>query len=396
MERQRARKRKKKKSKIFPYVMLFLVVAAVSFAVAIKLFNPDMKLFSRESDENVKSPSVVATEATTGDYTYIPIEEFSNDTERQGNRVGNLLSQAGGRVVNDGTTIFVSVEGEGIFTLNPVTETGSTVSFTASIPSSDFKNLNAIDGYIYFTDSLTSVLYRAKSDSSEAEKVADDIGFCYVYDKTIYFVSADKAQIGIISVDDLSKKVLYRAESSSALCFCGISSSRVFFTSTDVSGIVEYLTVNVTDSNDLGIFREKSNPYEIMNLQLEAGFMYFCRASASGGYELCRQKIGSANVVSLADGVSPEYAVISKDRCYYSYFDSNSLIVRELNMNSSSKKTMLRVDNADVNTSMQYASTYIIAIGNLNTSQKICRATSIYTASNVVMGYNFDEKCWKY
>lgn len=396
MERQRERKSKKKKSKVFPYVLLFLVVAAISFTAALKIINPEMKLFSRESEDSGKAPSVLTTQATTGDYTYIPIEEFSNDSERQGNRIGNLLSQAGGRVVNNGTTIFASVEGEGIFTLNPATETGSAVSFTASIPSSDYKNLNAIDGYIYFTDSLTSVLYRAESGSSAAEKIADDIGFCYVYDKTIYFVSSDKSQIGIISVDDLSKKVLYRAESSSALCFCGISNSRVFFTSTDVSGIVEYLTVNTFDPNDLGIFREKSNPNEIMNLQLEAGFMYFCRVSASGGYELCRQKIGSSNIVSLADGVSPEYAVISKDRCYYSYFDSNSLIIRELNMNSNTKKTMLKVDNSDVNTSMQYASTYIFAIGNLNTSQKLCRATSIYTASNVVMSYNFDEKCWKY
>lgn len=87
--------------------------------------------------------------------------------------------------------------------------------------------------------------------------------------------------------------------------FAGISLSRVFFVTHDsVANYDEYITVNLSDSNDVLNFRDDTKNNEIVNLSFECGFMYYYKKNDDSTYSLCRQKFGSDNVVTLVDNCS--------------------------------------------------------------------------------------------
>ena len=92
-----------------------------------------------------------------------------------------------------------------------------------------------------------------------------------------------------------------------------------------------------------------------------------------------------------------DYVIINSNRLYYSSYKDSKFRMRELNMNSGSKKTLLSVSGvSDDNTlAFFHGGDYDFIIGEKSDGgEKVYRGSCVYTGSTNTM--NFKDGKWKY
>lgn len=397
----RIKKKRRKKAKKFFITAFSLIVVCISvFLITIKVMKPDFdfsKLISQsisgfieneiknnESDEKTSSTSTPIS-TTKPMLNYIEAESFKFNTSKQGNYLGNLLG--GGKVGTDLTYIYYIVDGRGIYRFNPNTE-----DYALFYSSPDtLGSINLRGDYIYFVNETSNELCKLQKGKKEARVAAENVRFAYVYDSNVYFVKTDNS-LCTMDVKALTPVTVYRPEDGE-LNFVGISLERVFFTVTDSNGTVDYLTIDSYGHRSCSYFMESTYPGEIVSMQIENGFMYYYQLQDNGTYNLCRQKYGSEKNITLLENTAvTQYVIIDSNRLYYSELDDNVFRMKELNMNSDDRKTLLKVSGADRNNlpSIQHGWEYDFIIGAGEYS-----ASCIYTSSTNVMSLN-DNKNWEY
>lgn len=394
------KKKRKKAKKIFITVLSLIIVCISAFLITIKMMKPDLdfsKLIPQsitdiaenaiENTENTeKQSSASAPPSTTKPIMdYIEAENFRFNTSKQGNYLGNLLN--GGKVGTDLTYIYYIVDGGGIYRFNPNTE-----EYALFYSSSDtLGSINLRGDYIYFVNETSNELCKLQKGKKEARVVSDNVKFAYVYDSNVYFVKTDNS-LCTMDVKELTPVTVYRPDDGE-LGFVGISLDRVFFTVTGSDGTVEYLTIDNYAHNNCSYFRESTYPGEIVSMQIENGFMYYYQLQDNGTYNLCRQKYGSDKIITLSENTAvTQCVIIDSNRLYYSELDDDVFRMKELNMNSGDRKTLLKVSGADRNNlpSIQHGWEYDFIIGAGEYS-----ASCVYTSSSNVMSLN-DNKNWEY
>lgn len=154
----------------------------------------------------------------------------------------------------------------------------------------------------------------------------------------------------------------------------------------NVANYDEYITVNMSDANDVLNWHDDTNNNDIVNMSLECGFMYYYKKNDDSSYSLCRKKFGSENEVVLVENCSvTDYPVVYSNRLYFSELDGSKFKARELNMNSNEVKTMLSVSDCDSTGSIGigYGYQYVFLIGSKSeNSESVCKASCIYTSSS--------------
>lgn len=405
-KRSRARKRKRIRKKILLIIAFIIIILAV-FAVTIKLVNPefslaslfpggkaqqavqyvDEKLFKNTTKEETTTAAVTTAKGAKKQakdklYDYAEFSEFEFDTSKQGNQIGNLLNKTSGAVTYSSSYIYYSIAGEGIFRFEPNEEKNGKVK----TGDYNYKCLNVLGDYLYALDVGSNVLEKMPVYGGDSVTVAKDIAFAYLYNDKIYYTGTDNT-VGYISTEDFAKTVLYTAPADKSVKFAGISLSRVFFTAYDsVADYYEYITVSLTDANDRLYFRDDTSGDDVTNMSMESGFMYYYQKQADGSYNLCRQKFGSEQVVTLLESATvADYPVVYNNRLYYSELDGSRFKARELNMNTMDKKTMLGVSDCDGTGTLAvgYGYQYVFLIGSKTASgDELCRASCIYTSSS--------------
>ena len=403
-------KKKSKAGKAFLILLGFIVVAVVVFLTTIKLVQPDFKVsqlipegVSQSVDEKIlgkttttepTTPAPTTTTTTTAapeqvDASYLPIEEFALKNGDKGNDMGNILN--GGKAGTDAYYIYHIVDGRGIYRFEPNNES------YARIYQSEHKltSLNLKGDYVYFVDSNDSVLYRMKKGSGKADKLAKDVKTAYVYGTRIVYITTDNS-VKAMNTEKLKPRELY--SSSDDIELIGISLNSVFFSVKDVDGRVSYKTVDFKKKTGVRNFREQTYGDELVSPMLENGFLYYFEKNDGDAYNLCRQKYGSQNVITLIKNVTCINPVIVHDnRLFYGEIDEKGFKMMELNMNSDAVKTMLSVKKATNENTLicQHAGEYDFIIGAKNAGgDKVYCASSFYTGSENVM--KFKEGKWSY
>ena len=154
----------------------------------------------------------------------------------------------------------------------------------------------------------------------------------------------------------------------------------------NVANYDEYITVNMSDANDVLNWHDDTNNNDIVNMSLECGFMYYYKKNDDSSYSLCRKKFGSENEVVLVENCSvTDYPVVYSNRLYFSELDGSKFKARELNMNSNEVKTMLSTSDCDSTGSIGigYGYQYVFLIGSKSeNSESVCKASCIYTSSS--------------
>ncbi len=416
-KRQKARKRKKAR-KNFLIFLGIIILAAASFLVTIKICDPDFDFsvflpidrvqqavaFVRE-DMLGKTTSKPTAEQTSKkpvttqkqkNYDYTEFDEFSFDTSLQGNQLGNLLNKTNGAVTYSSSYIYFSIPQKGLYRFEPNSETNSAVN----VKEYSFKCLNVLGDYIYMIDTKTDKLKKAQITGGDMVNVCDNIEFAYLYDSRIYFIGTDNT-VGYISTEDFSKTVLYTAPADKKVSFTGISLSRIFFTQYDeVAHYYEYITVNTNNKNDRRYFMDDTKGDKITKLQLECGYFYYYEKQDDDTFDLCRKKFGSEKSVTLLEDCSViDYPVIYANRLYYTAKDANRMKAMELNMNSSDRKTMLSVANADNSGTLGigYGYQYVFLFGSKKSDgNNTYRGSCIYTSASADNTITFKNGKWSY
>ena len=404
-------KKKGGAGKILLTVIGFIVIALAVFVITIKIAQPDYnfsqlipKQVVQLYDEKIlghtttETTETQTTEATTEPTTknvgkiearYLPIEEFKFNSGAKGNQMGNILS--GGKVGTDASYVYHIVDGKGIYRFIPSTEGYARIYESKDVLSS----LNLRGDYLYFVNNSNSNLYKLKKGSSKAEKIAEGVKTAYVYDKRIYIVTTDNS-IKTMKTDKLKEKELYSSADDVELI--GISLHNVFFSVTDASNNVSYVTVDVKNEAGEQYFRESSGDDSVVAPVLENGFLYYFEKQEDMSYNLCRQKYGSEKTVTLVKNVTClNPVIVDKNRLFYGELENGRFKLMELNMNSKDVRTMLSVKGAENENKLiyQHAGEYDFIIGEKNESgDKVYSASSMYTGSANVM--KFSEGKWKY
>lgn len=403
-KRQRARKRKRARKRFLIFLTI-LIVALAAFVITVKICNPDFDFSTLLPNE--KAQQVVkfvnedilgkttttepqtTTEPTTtqpttkaADYDYVEFSDFAFDTSLQGNQLGNLLNKTNGAVTYSSSYIYYSIPNKGIYRFEPNEEKNKKVK----ADNYNFKYLNILGDYIYFVDTDSNTLNRCQIGGGDILKVSDNVSFAYLYNDRVYFIGADNT-VGYIDTENFEKTVLFTGQADKTISFAGISLSRIFFVQHDnVADYSEYITVSLTDSNDRQYFRDDTLGDDIINLQLECGFMYYYQKQADGTYNLCRQKFGSENIVTLAEGCNAtDYPVIYSNRLYYTSLDGSKMQALELNMNSMSTSVMVSVSDTDTSGTMAvgYGYQYVFLTGTRsNGGEEVFAGSCIYTSSS--------------
>ena len=245
-------------------------------------------------------------------------------------------------------------------------------------------------------DADSHKLKKAQIVGGETVNVADNIDFAYLYNDKIYFIGTDNT-VGYINIDNTQKIVLYQAEAGKKVRFTGISLSRVFFTTYDeVSKYYEYLTININDKSDRRYFMNDSRNDEIINIQLECGYFYFYKKQVDNSYNLCRQKFGSEQIVTLVEDCSvTDYPVVYANRLYYTALKGSQLQAREYNMNSKADKLMVYASKINDTSSagVGYGYQYVFLIGG---SQGLYKGSCIYTSASRDNTITFKNGKWQY
>ena len=403
-KRQKARKRKKARKNFLLALTIIVVVLAV-FVITVKLTNPNFDfsaLIKNEKTQQVvdfvnedvlgktttTKPSTTQKPTTTqpttkaADYDYVEFDDFAFDTSLQGNQLGNLLNKTSGAVTYSSSYIYYSIQGKGIYRFEPVEDKNKKLK----ADNYNFKCLNVLGDYLYFVDSDTNTLNRCQVGGGDILKVAENVTFAYLYNDKVYFIGADNS-VGYINTADFQRIVLYTGQADKTITFAGISLSRIFFVQHDnVADYNEYITVSLTDKEDRQYFRDDTLKDEIINLQLECGFMYYYQKQTDGTYNLCRQKFGSDKIVTLAHNCSlTDYPVIYSNRLYYTRLKDSKLQAVELNMNNEKTKVMVSVSDGDSNGTMAvgYGYQYVFLSGTkYDGGEDIFVGSCIYTSSS--------------
>lgn len=403
-KRQRARKRKRAGKRFLVFLTILIVVLS-TFVITVKICNPDFDfstLLPKEKTQQVvkfvnedifkkttttlpqttEKPTTTQPTTKTADYDYVEFSDFAFDTSLQGNQIGNLLNKTQGAVTYSPSYIYYSIQDKGIYRFEPVEEKNKKIK----ADNYNFKYLNVLGDYIYFVDTDSNTLKRCQTGGGDVLRVADNVSFAYLYNDRVYFIGADNT-VGFITTKDFERTVLFTGQADKTISFAGISLSRIFFVQHDnVADYNEYITVSLTDSNDRQYFRDDSRGDDIVNLQLECGFMYFYQKQADGTYNLCRQKFGSEKVVTLAEKCNAtDYPVIYSNRLYYTNLDGSRMQALELNMNSMTTSVMVSVSNTDTSGTMGvgYGYQYVFLTGTRsNGGEDVFAGSCIYTSSS--------------
>ncbi|MDD6620743.1 MAG: DUF5050 domain-containing protein [Eubacteriales bacterium] len=403
-KRQRARKRKRARKRFLIFLTI-LIVALAAFVITVKICNPDFDFSTLLPNEKAQQvvkfvnedilgkttttePQTTTKPTTTqpttkaADYDYVEFSEFAFDTSLQGNQLGNLLNKTNGAVTYSSSYIYYSIPNKGIYRFEPNEEKNKKVK----ADNYNFKYLNILGDYIYFVDTDSNTLNRCQISGGDILKVSDNVSFAYLYNDRVYFIGADNT-VGYIDTENFEKTVLFTGQADKTISFAGISLSRIFFVQHDnVADYSEYITVSLTDSNDRQYFRDDTLGDDIINLQLECGFMYYYQKQADGTYNLCRQKFGSENIVTLAEGCNAtDYPVIYSNRLYYTSLDGSKMQALELNMNSMSTSVMVSVSDTDTSGTMAvgYGYQYVFLTGTRsNGGEEVFAGSCIYTSSS--------------
>lgn len=412
---------KKKKINHGKNFLIFIGIVAIAlgaFVGTIKIVNPNYdfsQLIPAEIVEKVNPKAVFAfldekimgvttttepytqtTETTTRVTTtmqmmdYFDSSEFALKTEVQGSQIGTLLN--GGLVGTDMSFIYHYVEGVGIYRLVPSTE-----DFALYYGIRDkISCINLRGDYIYYVNNKNNTLCKAQKGKTEAKVIANDVDFAFVYDDKVYFTTTT-GKICTMDVKALIPVTAYYAGEHDVK-FVGVSLNRVFFTVTNPSDEVKYLTVDNFGHSRVAEFRPRSKAREIKKLQLENGFFYYYQLQEDETYNLCRQKYGSDKVVTLVKNVDPiDYVEVNANRLYYSTLKDGKYLVRELNMNTGDDKVMLGVTNVEDDNSLSFylggEYNFIIGEKSKNGVKSYC-ASSIYTSSTNAMKFNNGK--WRY
>lgn len=396
--RREKRKKKNKRKKAGKSILAFIATVVILLAlggIIFKAVNPSfdfkslipskvMELFVKEEPTTEPQTEVVPESTTLKMLDYIEFDDFDFNTSVQGNGVGNLLN--GGLVATDLTYTYHYVRGEGIYRLAPSTE-----SYSKAFSISDsISCINLRGNYIYYINDSEDALYRVEKGTQSETKILDNVNFAYVYDNTVYCTSK-QGKVIAMDLTSLVPVTSYYANGDSVK-FVGISLSRVFFTVLSNDGQVRYYTIDNYAHSQVAEFRKPSANNEIKNMMLENGFFYFYQKQPNGEYNLCRQKYGSENIVTLVKGANADdYAEINSNRLYFSTLSDELYCLRELNMNSGDEKIMLATKDVkdDNELSFYIGDEYNFIIGNrTQNNDYVCYASSIYTSSAKVMHFD--------
>ncbi len=419
-ERNKQRKKRNKKNKtrkagkVFLAVIAVIVLCAAAFLITLKVCIPDFQIKSIVPEDKVQEvvrfvkedvfKQTTTTTTTTAkptttrppNYDYVEFDDFAFDTSLQGNQVGNLLNKTKGTVTFSAAYDYFSILGDGIYRFEPNNETNAKVRNGKL----NAKYLNVLGDYIYYVDADTGKLMRSNNIGGNDTEIADNIAFAYLYSDKLYFIGTDNTA-GYITTKDFKKTVLYSAPSYKKLNFVGISLSRIFFTEyEETTNEYKYITVSLTDKSDKQFFMDETVGDSIINLQLEGGYFYYYQKQDNGFFNLIRQKFGSEKTVVLLEGCSlTDYPVIYANRLYYTQLTDGYVLARELNMNSMESKTMLFASDADktADIGVGFGYQYIFLSGKPNSqSERVCRASSIYTSSSNQNTISFSNGAWSY
>ena len=404
------RKRKKKTKGFFKGLLIFLgiiILALTAFVVTVKIAAPDFDfsaLVPKQVVDLVKedvlgetttaAPTTTTTTTTaTQTVDYLEFDNFEFDTSKQGNSLGNLMGKGKGAVAYDSSYIYHLVKGKGIYRFGPESE-----SYTRVYKSdSELSSLNLRGDYFYFINEDNGKAYKMKKGGSDPKPIAANVKFLYVYASNVYYITKDNS-LCIMDVKELQSKTLYTADADLMLDFVGVSLQRVFFTESSSLGDVKYLTIDNEGKTDVAYFMETGDVLSIVSLELENGFFYYYEMQEDMSYNLCRKKFGSDKTVTLLKNVNTkDYVIINSNRLYYSSYKDSKFRMRELNMNSGSKKTLLSVSGvSDDNTlAFFHGGDYDFIIGEKSDGgEKVYRGSCVYTGSTNTM--NFKDGKWKY
>ena len=416
-QRKKRRKANKRKQigKNFLIFFSILIIAVAAFLITMKICDPDFTIsgiipqgtqdkvqqaaaFVKE-DIFKQTTTVPTTQTTTKpttakpkNYDYDSFDEFAFDTSLQGNQVGNLLNKSNGAVTYSSSYIYYSIAGSGLYRFEPNSETYAKLV----VNNYNFICLNVLGDYIYMVDKDSHKLKKAQIIGGDMVNVADNIDFAYLYNDRIYYIGTDNS-VGYIHLDSMEKTELYKAGADKKVKFVGISLSRIFFTTyDDVSKYYEYLTVSLKDKSDRRYFMRDSKNDDIINVQLECGYFYFYKKQADGTYNLCRQKFGSEQVVTLLETCSlTDYPVVYANRLYYCAVDGSKIQAREYNMNSKDDKLMVYSNNPDdiKSIGVGYGYQYVFLFGS---SQGLYKGSCIYTSASNDNAISFKNGKWQY
>lgn len=414
-EQRKTRKKQKKKKQAGKTILIFislLIIAVAAFLITMKVIDPDFKIASLIPQEKaqqvvafvrediLKQTTTTTTTTTTTkptttrpeNYDYTSFDEFAFDTSKQGNQVGNLLNKSNGTVTYSSSYIYYSIAGKGLYRFEPNSET-----YKALIVNNyNFNCLNVLGDYIYMVDTDSHKLKKAQIVGGDTVNVADNIDFAYLYDDKIYYIGTDNT-VGYINTGSMKSTVLYQAEAGKKVRFTGISLSRIFFTTYDeVSKYYEYITININDKSDRRYFMNDSRNDEIINIQLECGYFYYYRKQIDGSYNLCRQKFGSKQIVTLIENCSvTDYPVVYANRLYYTAGKGSQIQAREYNMNSKADKLMVYASDLNDTSSVGvgYGYQYVFLFGS---GQGLYKGSCIYTSSSRGNTITFKNGKWQY
>ncbi|MBQ9517306.1 MAG: hypothetical protein IJR60_04450 [Eubacterium sp.] len=410
--KRKKRKKKKKERKALKGFLVFIsmvVVGLTVFVITVKLLAPDFDfstLVPKKAytfvDEKImghttttEPTTTTTTEPTTAEPTtakridYLEFDEFEMNTERQGNAMGNLMN--GGQVATDYSYIY-HITTTGIYRINPETEDYARIYETKDKLSS----LNLRGDFLYFVNEKSHELLKMEKGSSEPSRIAKDVRFAYVYDNKIFYVTTGNT-LCVMAIKDMKPSQIY-SSADNELRLVGISLKRVFFAVTNGLGKIDYLTVELDDEERaVAPFRDSEENSD-SKLVMENGFMYYYTPNGSGTYNVCRQKFGSEQVVTLAeDSDASSYIEVDSNRLFYPEYKDGSYMLTEVNMNSGDSRYLMTIKDVDSQHQLKYYHSYQydFVIGKTAADGKdIYRAGCVFTGSTHYMKFNKGN--WSY
>lgn len=406
--RNKRNKRKKSKStaKIILWLIVFVIIGIGIFLATIKVLDPDYdymtlvpdqaitlieKYNKAETTQSQQTTVPTTTQPTTKPMAnYLDFSEFQFDRSLQGNYIGNLMN--GGMVASDSTYIYHAVDGKGIYRFYGGNETYSRLYKNAD----KLRYINNRGDFLYFVNIENNKLYKLQKGNASAVSIAENVKFAYCYDSRIYYITTDN-RLCTMNVKNLTSKLLYNANDNE-LNFVGISLNRVFFTVREYDGSVSYLTIDKNGNENVLEYRNKTAQGEIESIELENGFFYYYILRDDGKYDLCRQKFGSPTEVELiTKSKTTDYVTVASNRLYYTTLKKGTFKMKELNMNTNEKKTLLAVNNTNVGNTLKayHGGEYDFIIGKkAEDGKKIYYSSGVYSASTNVMQFKNDK--WTY
>lgn len=396
---KRVKKRKSRKAaKTCLFILALIIIALAAFVITIKILEPNYdfsalvpkqavefvneNVLGRVTSTEAHSETAARQTTTQPTLTYLDFDEFDFDTSVQGNYLGNILN--GGKAGTDLTYIYHIVDGKGIYRFNPSSE-----DYTLYYKTSDtLSSLNLRGDYFYYVNESNHNLYKLQKGSSAPKKVAENVRYVYVYDSTVIFVTNDN-KLCAMDVKTLIPITAYYS-ADYRLDIIGISLDRIFFSLTDeYNNTVEYRTVDTFGHESAVKFRDDSTAGDIMYPMMENGFLYYYEKQSGGSYNLCRQKFGSQNAVTLVENAQAnDYPTVDSNRLYYSEYGNDKYKMLELNMNSGKSKTLIAAES-EGNIAYQHGGEYDFIIGD-----GVYSASCVYTSSANIM--KFKSGKWKY